>query len=98
MQKMLMISALAVGTLGAAADASAFDAQRSAVGPRGGSVSAQTTCTGGTCSRTVTGRTAVGGAWTRSGSAGCGGGVCSGSRTLTGPAGRTVRRHGTVSR
>jgi hypothetical protein len=100
MTKLIALSTLAAAlSVGAAADANAWTRSGTVTGPRGTStVQGSGSCSGGTCSRSVTRTGPNGNSVTRQGSASCAGGVCTGSSTTTGPNGNTVYRQGTVSR
>lgn len=87
-------------SFGLVAEANAWSRNGTVYGPRGtASVSAQGSCAGGTCQRSISRTGVYGNTVSRSGSVSCNGaGTCSGNRVTTGPYGGTVTRHGTVSR
>ncbi|MBJ3775137.1 hypothetical protein [Acuticoccus mangrovi] len=101
MMKLFTAAALAtVVSLGAVADASAFQRTRTTTGPAGNSATYNSSaqCAGGVCSRSATRSGAYGRSATTSGSASCAGGTCTHSSTTSGTYGNTVTRSGSVSR
>lgn len=99
MTRIIAASTLAAVLALAAADANAWERNRSVNGPRGtASQSVTGSCANSACTRSATGTGPLGRTATRQGQASCADGTCSGSRTSTGPNGGTVTRQGSVSR
>lgn len=100
MKSMITTAALtAILAIATVTSASAWERNGSISGPRGtNTLSAQGSCSGGSCARSATVTGAAGRTATRNGSGSCSGGSCSGSRTTTGPAGNSVKRSGSISR
>ncbi|MEO1274360.1 MAG: hypothetical protein AAFU72_07300 [Pseudomonadota bacterium] len=100
MTKFFTIPAIALTlSLGAAADASAWERKGSITGWRGTStVEGSGSCSGGSCSRAVTKTGPNGYSVSRQGNGSCSGGTCSGSRTTTNRLGNSITRQGSISR
>lgn len=100
MKKIIAFSVLSAAlTMGALADANAWERKGSVTGPRGTStVESSGNCTGASCSRQVTRTNPFGQSATREGEGSCENGTCSGARTTTGPRGQKVTREGSISR
>ncbi|MEM9761244.1 MAG: hypothetical protein AAF968_01820 [Pseudomonadota bacterium] len=100
MTKFFTIPAIALTlSLGAAAEASAWERKGSFTGWRGTStVDASGNCSGGSCSRGITKTGPNGYSFSRQGSGSCADGGCSGSRTTTNRRGQSFTREGSISR